>query len=149
MTPEERLYTLMAHAEDLQTHAQTLQFRTKKALEGLPEIVRDAGDEIRAQTVHLIWIGIAIVLAVGIIMGFAVSAYFRYDLSSLRAEANALRTEIAEMQQTEADLTSKTWGLTLATWDDIRGIVLPQGMDVKGVDKLSDNSGRRVIIVTP
>ena len=35
MTPEEKLYTLMAHAEDLQQHAQTLQTYAKTTLEKL------------------------------------------------------------------------------------------------------------------
>lgn len=35
MTPEEKLYTLMAHAEDLQQHAQTLQTYAKATLEKL------------------------------------------------------------------------------------------------------------------
>lgn len=35
MTPEEKLYTLMALAEDLQAHAQILQAHAKTALEKL------------------------------------------------------------------------------------------------------------------
>lgn len=149
MTPEERLYTLMAHAEDLQKHAQTLQTRTKTAIEGLPGIVREAGDEIRAQSTRWIGFGVAILLAVGIIMGAGVSAYIRHDVGSLRGEADALRAEIAEMQHTEAELVGKMWGLKLKTWGNERGIILPQGVKVVRTGPLSDHSGRIGIIIAP
>lgn len=149
MTPEKRLYTLMAHAEDLQTHAQTLQSRARTELEGLPEIVRDAGREVRAQAARWIVVGIAIVIAVGIVMAGGVSVYLRHDVETLRAEADALQAEIAEMEQTAAELTKKTWGLRLAQWDDERGIVLPRGVTVDRTAPLSDNSGRIAIILKP
>lgn len=41
MTPEEKLYTLMAHAEDLQSHAQTLQSRAQTAFDNLQNVVWD------------------------------------------------------------------------------------------------------------
>lgn len=138
MTPEEKLYTLMALAEDLQAHAQTLQSRAKAELEGLPKIVRDAGYEVRAHATRWIGIGIAIVLAAGVAVGAGVSVYIRHDVGDLRDEARTLRAKIAEMKQTAADLAGKTWGLTLVEADD-RGIVLPKGVEVVRSGKNQDD----------
>lgn len=149
MTPEEQLYTLMAQAEDLQQHAQTLQSRAKTALEGLPEVVREAGREIRAQAARWIMIGVAVVVAVGMVMAGGVSVYLRHDVETLRAEADALRGEIAEMEQTAAELEGKTWRLKLAHWEDERGIILPQGVTVDRTAPLTDKSGRIAIILKP
>lgn len=149
MTPDEQLYTLMAHAEDLQQHAQTLQTRARTALEGLPEIVRDAGREVRAQATRWMLIGAAVVLALGVVVGAGVSAYIRHDVGSLLAEADALRGEIAEMEQTAAELEGKTWRLKLAQWEDERGIILPQGVTVDRTAPLTDKSGRIAVILKP
>ena len=149
MTPEEKLYTLMALAEDLQTHAQTLQAHAKTALEGLPEIVRDAGYEVRAHATRWIGIGVAIVLAVGVAVGAGVSAYIRHDVGDLRTEADALRAEIAEMKQTASELAGKTWRLKLMQWSGERGIVLPRGVTVDRTAPLTDDSGRIAVILKP
>lgn len=149
MTPEEQLYTLMAQAEDLQQHAQTLQSRAKTALEGLPEVVREAGREIRAQAARWIMVGVAVVVAVGMVMAGGVSVYLRHDVKTLRAEADALRGEIAEMEQTAAELEGKTWRLKLAQWEDERGIILPQGVTVDRTAPLTDKSGRIAVILKP
>lgn len=148
MTPEEKLYTLMALAEDLQAHAQTLQVHAKTALEGLPEIVRDAGYEVRAHATRWIGICVAIVLAAGVVVGAGVSAYIRYDVGDLRDEARTLRAKIAEMKQTAAELTGKTWGITPWKWDDgERGIILPKGVTFGHQLKVKD--GREAIIIKP
>lgn len=150
MTPEEKLYTLMALAEELQAHAQTLQSRAKAELEGLPKIVREAGYEIRAHATRWIGIGIAIVLAAGVAVGAGVSAYIRHDVGDLRDEARTLRAKIAEMKQTAAELTGKTWGITPWKWDDgERGIILPKGVKVDRTAPLTDKSGRIAIILKP
>lgn len=150
MTPDEQLYTLMAHAEDLQQHAQTLQSRAKTALEGLPEVVREAGREIRAQATRWIVVGAAVMVALGVVAAAGVSAYIRHDVGSLRAEADALRAEIAEMEQTASELAGTTWRLKLATWEDGgRGIILPRGVTVERTAPLTDDSGRVVVILKP
>lgn len=148
MTPEEKLYTLMALAEDLQAHAQTLQVHAKTALEGLPEIVRDAGYEVRAHATRWIGICVAIVLAAGVVVGAGVSAYIRYDVGDLRDEAQTLRAKIAEMKQTAAELTGKTWGITPWKWDDgERAIILPKGVTFGRQLKIKD--GREAIVIKP
>lgn len=152
MTPEEKLYTLMALAEDLQAHAQTLQTHAKTALEGLPEIVRDAGYEVRAHATRWIGICVAIVLAVGVAVGAGVSAYIRHDVGSLSAEAEALRDKVAVLKQRESELLDNTWGLKLIVWKDgTRGIGLPRGMTVDRTAPLTDDddNGRIAVILKP
>ena len=77
------------------------------------------------------------------------SAYIRHDVGSLRAEADALRAEIAEMEQTASELAGKTWRLELATWADGRGIILPKGVTVERTAPLTDKSGRIAVILKP
>lgn len=149
MTPEEQLYTLMAQAEDLQQHAQTLQSRAKTALEGLPEIVRETGSEIRAQAMRWIVIVAAVIVALGVVVAGGVSAYIRYDVGSLRDKADALRAEISTMEKTAAELQSKTWRLELATWKEERGIILPRGVTAESTATMKDGSGRIVVIIKP
>ena len=60
MTPEEKLYTLMAHAEDLQSHAQTLQSRAQTAFDNLPNVVWDVERRFREQATR--WILLCTVL---------------------------------------------------------------------------------------
>lgn len=113
MTPEEKLYTLMAHAENLQSHAQTLQSRAQTAFENLPNVVLDAERRIREQATRWLLFCVVLVLALGVVAAVGVSAYIRHDVGSLRAKAETLRAEITEMEQTAAELTGKTWGLML------------------------------------
>ena len=148
MTPEEKLYTLMALAEELQAHAQTLQSRAKAELEGLPKIVREAGYEVRAHATRWIGIGIAIVFVAGVAVAAGVSAYIRHDVGDLRDEARTLRAKIAKMRQTEAELADKTWRITLKNWENgERGIILPKGVTFVRQAKTED--GRDAAVITP
>lgn len=147
MTPEEKLYTLMAHAEDLQSHAQTLQSRTQTTFDNLPNVVWDVERRFREQATRWILLCTVLVLALGVVAAAGVSAYIRHDVGSLQAKADTLRAEITEMEQTAAELTGKTWGLTLMQWDNERGIILPRGVKVDRTGSLKD--GREAIVIKP
>ena len=147
MTPEEKLYTLMAHAEDLQSHAQTLQSRAQTAFDNLPNVVWDVERRFREQATRWILLCTVIVLALGVVAAAGVSAYIRHDVGSLQAKADALRGEIAEMEQAAAELEGKTWRLKLAHWEDERGIILPRGVKVDRTGPLKD--GREAIVIKP
>ena len=147
MTPEEKLYTLMAHAEDLQSHAQTLQSRAQTAFDNLPNVVWDVERRFREQATRWILLWTVLVLALGVVAAAGVSAYIRHDVGSLQAKADALRGEIAEMEQAAAELEGKTWRLKLAHWEDERGIILPRGVKVDRTGPLKD--GREAIVIKP
>lgn len=146
MTPEEKLYTLMAHAEDLQSHAQTLQSRAQTAFDNLPNVVWDVERRFREQATRWILLCTVLVLALGVVAAAGVSAYIRHDVGSLQAKADSLRGEIAEMEQA-AELEGKTWRLKLAHWEDERGIILPRGVKVDRTGPLKD--GREAIVIKP
>ena len=48
MTDEEKLYVLMAQAEDLQKHAVELQNKAQETFSALPSAVEQAGQKIRS-----------------------------------------------------------------------------------------------------
>lgn len=149
MTPEEKLYTLMANAEDLQFHAKTLQSRAQAAFDNLPNVVWDVERRFREQAMRWALLCTVLVLALGVVVAAGGSAYIRHDVGSLRAKADTLRAEITEMEQIAAELTGKTWGLTLEQWDNERGIILPRGVKVDYTAPLPDKSGRLAIILKP
>lgn len=123
MTDEEKLYTLMAQAEDLQKHAAKLQHNAQEAFSALPPAVEQAGQKIRSTGLQmaLILLGLAIVVCGGSV------GFFVWSTESLREERNVLKVAIQAEEATLAALRSKTWGLRLHEGEKGRFIVLPEG----------------------
>ena len=145
MTPEDRIYGLIAQAEDIQAHAVSLQRRAVETFDALPKAVRDAGDELRSHWMKATGLSIAIVICVGIAVGIGVSAYIHYKTAALGAEAQALRTEVNRLKTTAAQLAGQTWNLELIDYGpDERIIVIPHGYKIKNTGRLKDD-GRAAI----
>lgn len=130
MTDEEKLYTLMAQAEELQTHAAKLQNEAKETFSALPLAVEQAGRKIRADSLQMA----LILLAFGGIIAGAVFVFLLWSTNSLRdnrialqAELVGLKAEVQAEENTLAEMKSKTWGLRLLENKDGRFIVLPKG----------------------
>ena len=62
MNTEEKIYSLMAQAEDMQAHAEKLQNGAEKTFAGLPLAVEQAGKKIRSTGL----LGALFLLAVGV-----------------------------------------------------------------------------------
>lgn len=124
MTDEEKLYVLMAQAEDLQKHAAKLQHNAQEAFSALPLAVEQAGQKIRSTGLQmaLILLGLAIVVCGGSV------GFFVWSTESLREERKTLKVAIQAEEATLAELRSKTWGLRLHEGEKGRFIVLPEGM---------------------
>lgn len=125
MNDEEKLYVLMAHAEDLQTHAAKLQNEAKETFSVLPLAVEQAEKKIRSTGLQmaLILLGLAVVVC-GASVGF-----IGWSTESLREERAVLKAAIQAEEAMLAELKSKTWGIRFTIFHDgTKGIVLPKGM---------------------
>ncbi len=122
---EEKLFELMAQAEDLQTHAAKLQNEAQEVFSALPLAVEQAGQKIRSTGLQmaLILLGLAIVVC-GVSVGF-----FVWSTESLREEREALQIAIQAEEAMLAKMKSETWGIKLTVFrDGKKGIVLPKGI---------------------
>ena len=122
---EEKLFELMAQAEDLQTHAAKLQNEAQEVFSALPLAVEQAGQKIRSTGLQmaLILLGLAIVVC-GVSVGFSV-----WSTESLREERKALQIAIQTEEAMLAKMKSETWGIKLTVFrDGKKGIVLPKGI---------------------
>ena len=124
MTDEEKLYTLMAQAEDLQTHAAKLQNEAKETFSALPVAVEQAGKKIRSTCLQmaLLLLGLAIVVCGGSV------GFFVWSTESLREERKQLDVEVRAAQASLEKMQANTWGLTFQESEKGRFIVLPEGM---------------------
>jgi hypothetical protein len=124
MTDEEKLYTLMAQAEDLQTHAAKLQNEAKETFSALPIAVEQAGKKIRSTCLQmaLLLLGLAIVVCGGSV------GFFVWSTESLREERKQLDVEVRAAQASLEKMQANTWGLTFQESEKGRFIVLPEGM---------------------
>lgn len=141
---EEKLFELMAQAEDLQKHAAKLQNEAQKVFSALPLAVEQAGQKIRSTGLQmaLILLGIGVIACVG-----AVAALV-WSTESLREERAALKAAIQAEEATLAELQSKTCGLELVNYSDGgRGIILPKGTTFSHTAKIENE--RTVIIIKP
>ena len=144
MNTEEKIYSLMAQAEDMQAHAEKLQNGAEKTFAGLPLAVEQAGQKIRSTTL----LGALFVLAVGVVVSSVAVAGVWWGTSSLRDEAADLRASIAAMKAIAAQLESKTWNLELVDYGkEGRGIILPKGVKVDRSGAIPD--GRIGIVIKP
>lgn len=144
MTDEEKLYTLMLQAEDLQTHAAKLQNKAQETFSALPLAVEQAGQKIRSTGLQMAFM----MLGVGVIVCVASTAFIGWSTDSLREEHTALKAAIQAEKATLAELESKTWRITLMEWDNgERGIILPKG--VKFVRPVKVKDGRDAVVINP
>lgn len=147
---EEKLFELMAQAEDLQNHAAKLQNEAQETFLALPLAVEQAGQKIRSTGL----LGALFVLAVGVVGAAVAVAGVWWSTSSLRDEAAELRSTIAtlkrnvaEEQKTLQALVGKTWRLELVKWDNERGIILPKGVKFVRSGQIKD--GREAVMIAP
>lgn len=147
---EEKLFELMAQAEDLQSHAAKLQNEAQEMFSALPLAVEQAGQKIRSTGLLVA----LFVLAVGVVGAAVAVAGVWWSTSSLRDEAAELRSAIAilkrnvaEEQKTLQALVGKTWRLELVKWDNERGIILPKGVKFVRAGQIKD--GREAVMIAP
>jgi hypothetical protein len=144
MTDEEKLYTLMAQAEDLQTHAANLQNKAQETFSALPLAVEQAGQKIRSTGLQMAFM----MLGVGIIVCVASTVFIGWSTDSLREEHAALKAVIQAEKASLTELESKTWRITLMEWNNgERGIILPEG--VKFVRPVKVKDGRDAVVINP
>lgn len=151
MNTEEKIYSLMAQAEDMQAHAEKLQNGAEKTFAGLPLAVEQAGQKIRSTTL----LGALFVLAVGVVVAAVAIAGIWWGTSRLRDEAVELRSTIAtlkqyaaEEQRTLQELSGKTWRLELVQYrEGGKGIILPKGLTFERAATLEN--GKTALIIKP
>lgn len=140
---EEKIFELMAHAEDLQKHAAQLQEKALETFSALPLAVEQAQKKIRSTGLQmaLIMFGLS-VLACGLTLKL-----FLWSTESLKEKREALKVEIQAEEARLAELQSKTWSLELVNDNGRRGIILPKNVNFVGSATLKD--GREVMIIEP
>lgn len=119
MNTEEKIYSLMAQAEDMQAHAEKLQNGAEKTFSELPLAVEQAGQKIRSTGL----LGGLFLLAVGMVVSTVAVVGIRWCTSQLRDEAAELHSTIATLKQYAAEerrtlqeLEGKTWRLELVQY---------------------------------
>ena len=151
MNTEEKIYSLMAQAEDMQAHAEKLQNGAEKTFAGLPLAVEQAGQKIRSTTL----LGALFVLAVGLVVSSVAVAGVWWGTSRLRDEAAELRSTIGTLKQyvaveqrTLQELEGKTWRLELVQYrEGGRGIILPKGLKFERAATLENE--KTALIIKP
>lgn len=103
MNTEEKIYSLMVQAEDMQAHAEKLQNGAEKTFAGLPLAVEQAGQKIRSTGL----LGALFVLAVGVVVSSVAVAGVWWGTSSLRDEAAGLRAEVAALEAQANEFSKK------------------------------------------
>ena len=103
MNTEEKIYSLMAQAEDIQAHAEKLQNGAEKTFAGLSLAVEQAGQKIRSTAL----LGALFVLAVGGVVSSVAVAGVWWGTSSLRDEAAGLRAEVAALEAQANEFSRK------------------------------------------
>jgi len=175
MQDDDKLYGLIAQAEDIQKHAVTLQRAAQEAVKGLPEGYREAVkgsareilteaaenastallsacNEAKASSAALRRTGLmqgVFLLAVALVLAGAFFAGMNWLISGRIGELAELKTAITAEQSKLDELQSKTWGLELVNYGDgTRGIVLPKGIKVERTGTL-EKSGQAAIVIKP
>lgn len=141
---EEKLFELMAQAEDLQNHAAKLQNEAQETFSALPLAVEQAGQKIRSTGLQMA----VILLAIAVVVCGASVAFIGWSTESLREERATLKAVIQAEEAMLAELKSKTWGITLWKWENgERGIILPKGITFVRQIKVKD--GRDAAVIEP
>lgn len=141
---EEKLFELMAQAEDLQNHAAKLQNEAQEAFSALPLAVEQAGKKIRSTGLQMA----LILLGVGAIVCGTSIAFIGWSTESLREERAAMKAAIHAEEAMLTELQSQTWGLELVSYGDgTRGILLPKGTKIDRTGTIKD--GREAVVIKP
>lgn len=174
MNAEDKIFGLIAQAEDIQQHAVALQRATQEAVKTLPEAARgavrdaardfivqgaetaskgllDASSEAKASASALRRTGLMqgfFLLAAGVVIIGALYVVGKMFFDSRVTELAELKAAIRAEESTLAELRSKTWGLELVNYGDgTRGILLPRGVKVDRSGAMKD--GREAIVIKP
>jgi len=172
METEDKIYGLIAHAEDAQNTLRAFQATAQEAVKTLPDAargaVRDAAREFivqGAETASRELLGASseakaaasslrrtgllqgvFLLAVALVVIGAAYAAGALLMKSRVDELNELRTAIRAEEAILVELRSKTWGLELVKYQDgTRGIILPKGTKVDRTGAVQD--GRTGIVI--
>lgn len=176
MQNDDKIFGLIAQAEDIQKHAVALQRSAQDVIKTLPDAsraaVRDAAREFIIEGAEKASRGLLnasneakdtatalrrtglmqgfFLLAVALVVGGVGFAVMGFIGKSKIAELNELKAAIRTEQATLNELQSKTWGLELVNYQDgTRGIILPRGTKVDRTGTVQDGSGRIGIILRP
>ena len=106
MTDEEKLYVLMAQAEDLQKHAVELQKEAQETFSALPLAVEQAVQKIRSERFS----AAVYVFCFGALIAGGIYAGLNVYGSKLQEEHEKLKTAIQDEEATLTKLESKTLG---------------------------------------
>lgn len=144
MTNEDRIYGLIAQAENIQAHAIGLQKEASEAFSELPRSVERAASKIRSTAL----LGALYVIASGVVVSVVAVAGLWWGTQQLRGRLVDLQREVATLEATAEQLTSKTWRLELVNYGDgTRGILLPKGVKVDRTGNVPD--GRAAVVIKP
>lgn len=175
MDTDDKIFALVAQAEDIQEHAIDIQETATKTLKAIPEVARaavlEATKELIAEgaeqaskklltasktaeraSAALRRTGIMqgfFLVAVIVVMGAIGWAGVGYLVKSRVSELAGLNAAIARERGTLADLKSQTWGLELIDADEQRAIILPRGVKFNHAGPLQDGSGRVGLVINP
>ena len=174
MQDENKIFGLIAQAEDIQKHAVALQRAAQDAIKTLPDASRaavrdaakefitegaekasrgllDASNEAKATSAALRRTGLmqgVFLLAVAMVVIGAAYVAGNLLVKSRVDELAELKTQIEAERDTLAELRSKAWGLELVKYDDgSRGIILPKGVKVDRTGAVQD--GRIGVVIRP
>jgi len=174
METEDKIYGLIAHAEDAQNSLRAFQAAAQDAIKTLPEAsrgaVRDAAREFIVQGAETASRGLldasseakaaasalrrtgfmqgVFLLAVALVVIGALYVVGGMLFDSRVAELAELKATIRAEEATLAELRSKTWELELVNYGDgTRGIILPRGTQVDRTGAVKD--GRFAVVIRP
>ena len=174
MQDQDKIFGLIAQAEDIQKHAVALQRAAQDAIKTLPDASRaavrdaakefitegaekasrgllDASNEAKATSAALRRTGLmqgVFLLAVAMVVIGAAYVAGNLLVKSRVDELAELKTQIEAERDTLAELRSKAWGLELVKYDDgSRGIILPKGVKVDRTGAVQD--GRIGVVIRP
>lgn len=174
MREDEKIFGLIAQAEDIQRHAKALQESAEDAVRRLPEAtraaIRGAADEILTESAkkateslvraseganmagavlrRTVVLQGVFLLAVAIVCAGVGYAALGYVYRGRLADLAEVKAQVRAERATLAELRGGTWGLELVTYDDgTRVIILPKGTKVDRTGAVKD--GRTAIVVTP
>lgn len=174
MQDENKIFGLMAQAEDIQKHAIALQRAAQDAVKTLPdasrEAVRDAAKEFIADAAENASRSLleasneakatsAVLRRTGLLQGvFLLTVALVVIGAAYAAGGWLVRSRVDELAELKAlvraeratldELRSKTWRLELVSYGDgTRGILLPIGVKVDRTGTVND--GREAVVIKP
>ncbi len=177
MQSEDKIFGLIAQAEDIQAHAVKLQQVAQEAIKTLPEAtrgaVRDAAREIivegtekasrglldassraiaaseqlRGASAAALIKHVTVLFLVALVISAAIYFGLGFLVKKRAAELEALTVQVEAHRAALDELQSKTWGLELGADATQRWIVLPKGASVTNANA-SMQDGRKAIIIS-